>query len=101
MTTEEKNKELKWKKEIPNKEGIWLRQCAAKGREEKHTVTKIISKDGKKEILIIEWGWSGESETINLADPKYKHKLEAFYWYGAIPLPPETNRKIIIQEGKF
>ncbi|MCH7724435.1 MAG: hypothetical protein IIC76_14020 [Bacteroidetes bacterium] len=89
---------MKWKKQIPDKEGIWLRQCAAKGHEEKHIVLKFIYKDGTEKLMTT-WGWGDEQKLIDLADPKFKQKLEAFYWYGAIPLPPETNRLIVIKEG--
>jgi len=89
---------MEWKKEIPNKEGIWLRQCAAKGREDKKIVSKFISEDGTETLLTI-WGWIGEQEPINLNDPKFKDKIEAFYWYGPIPLPPDSNRLLVVVEG--
>ena len=91
---------MEWKKEIPNKEGIWLRQCAAKGHEDKRTVTKFIHKDGT-ERLIMDWGWVGETESVDLLQLNaiMKNKIEAFYYYGPIPLPPDSNKLLVVVEG--
>ncbi len=92
---------MKWKKEIPDREGIWIRQCAAKGSEDKRTVTKFIHKDGT-ERLMMDWGWVGETESFDLLTltEAMKDKIGSFYWYGPIPLPPESNKLIVVHEGK-
>ena len=90
--------DLKWEKKIPDHEGIWLRQCAAKSRVDKLIVTRRIYKDGT-ETLTTAWGWSGEKALIDVNDPKMKHKLEHFYWLGPFPLPPDSNCLIVVKEG--
>lgn len=91
---------MKWEKKIPNKEGIWLRQCAAKGHETQHMVTKFVHEDGT-ERLIMDWGWAGETDSFDLLNLNaiMKNKIGHFYYYGPIPLPPESNKLSIVIEG--
>lgn len=89
-----------WKKQIPNKEGLWIRQCSAKGHNELHLVTKRIQyKYGRQtSVLTMDWGWTGEQKMIDVNDLKYKRKLESFYWIGAFDLPPNSNLLAVVNE---
>ena len=90
---------MNWEKKIPDKEGLWLRQCAAKGHEQLKTVTKFIHEDGT-EGLIMDWGWVDESRGVDLLtlDKGMTNKIKSFYWYGPIGLPPNSNKLLVVKE---
>ena len=77
---------LEWKKQIPNKEGYWLRVNAV-GRVAFHKVFNDFCSDDK---LSIYWGWSPQSKSLI---ENIKDKLGAFYWCGPLPEPPEQALK--------
>ena len=71
---------LKWEKQVPNKEGHWLRVNVA-GSVEHHKVFKDCLTDNK---LTIYWGWSPRSKCLV---ESIMEKLKSFYWFGPIPAP--------------
>lgn len=71
--------QLKWKKQVPNEEGYWLRVNAGH-RVQLH---KVWHEFGSLQIM---WGW-GSKELCKVKD--IKAKLRYFYWYGPLPEPPE------------
>ena len=83
-----------WENKIPDKEGILLRQCAAKNYHQIHNIVRWEFKDGTSQLKTT---WDGG--VIILSDPTMRHKLEAFYWYGPIELPPESNLSLVIKEN--
>jgi hypothetical protein len=77
----------KWKKQVPNKEGLWLRINAA-GRPEMSKVFKDSDLDNK---LSIYWGWSPQSKILV---EKIKDRLNQFLWCGPFSeprTPPERT----------
>ncbi len=70
----------RWKKQVPDKEGHWLRVNAA-GRIMHHSVFKDSTLDDK---LSIYWGWS---PTKCCLVKEIQDKLSYFYWYGPIAPP--------------
>lgn len=87
VTVQELQAELdkhRWKKQIPNEAGCWLRINAV-GRPEMSVVFKDSHLDNK---LSIYWGWSPQSKQLI---ENIKDKLAAFYWYGPIILPEQEG----------
>ena len=72
--------ENRWKKQVPNKEGGWLRINVV-GRAVYHKVFKDSTFDNK---LSIYWGWSPCSCCLV---EEIAGKLKQFCWYGPITLP--------------
>ena len=73
---------MEWKKQVPDKEGLWLRVNAV-GRPELSKVFKDSHLDDK---LSIYWGWSPQSKSLI---EKIADKLGKFYWYGPIQEPSQ------------
>ncbi len=94
----------KWIKKIPDQEGLWIRQCAAKGHNELQVVTKWIYVNGEEDLKT-DWGWSDDRKPVSLklsndsSDVNSRNNMKHFYWYGPIELPPESNLCIVVKEG--
>ncbi len=89
-----KNRELqaeldkhRWKKQIPNEAGCWLR-INARGSPEMSVVFRDSFRDNK---LSIYWGWSPQSKQLI---ENIKNKLATFYWYGPIILPGQALKEV-------
>lgn len=63
-----------WKKQVPDKEGYWIRLNAVH-RPQLHKVSKGIKNRG----LVIGWGWGGEEGLMPVKD--IADKLSYFYWH--------------------
>lgn len=70
---------MEWKKQIPNNDGYWLRVNAGH-RVQLHQVFDL---DG----LRIVWGWGGQEKVMLIEN--IKDRLEHYYWYGPLPVPPK------------
>ena len=71
----------KWKKQIPDKAGYWLRVNAGHRVQLHH----IVDDWGKG--LELFWGWGGSEKLMLVKD--IKDRLKQFYWCGPLPFAPE------------
>lgn len=79
-----------WEKQIPNKEGYWLRVNAGH-QVSLHKVWKYELNPYKNKLVIL-WGWSGEKGILLVDSEEGKIKLSDWLWYGPILFPVEGNK---------